>query len=92
MKPRRKLPFTGYIVTRTGNVRAMQFTHSSGWGVYEIGNRHFSWIDVHATVADAVAAGHQMIADAEERIERLQALQDARRINLDKALEKGQTP
>lgn len=92
MKPRRKFPFTGHIVTRVGNVHALEFTRASSWGVYDTRGRHFAWRDVHATIAEAVAAGHQVIAEAEEKIERLLALQDARRINLDKALEKGQTP
>lgn len=89
MKPRRKFPFTGHIVTRFGNVLPSEFTRASSWGVYDTRGRHFAWSDVHQTVAHAVLAGRQVVAEAEEKIGRLQALQDARRINLDKALEKG---
>lgn len=93
MRERKKFPFTAYRLTRTCRVVPVQIAGPSTYwrgGAMDEKGKHFEWVDLHANVADAITAGKEMIAAARKKIEQMEALQDERGINLDKAAQRAQ--
>lgn len=88
MRERKKFPFTAYRLTRTCRVVPVQIASPSAYwrgGAMDEKGRLFEWKDLHATVADAIAAGKETISAARKKIDLMAALQDERAINLDRA-------